>query len=297
MPSSASTRLRLEKQFTGENVNAWGTKLNDVIDRLEEAITGLVTVALTDSTSLTSTNYAQDQARFAAIKFTGTGPYTVTIPSVQKMYLIWNAMTYAVTLTTGAGTTTVVDPDDIVFVMCDATNVKPQGYDGLSLKDYIASVVVGGGAVVPSVSGNSGKYLTNDGSNTLWRGGTAVLSDIGGVSSSAPVFTGGATLTGNIKQNYAAISSTDIDVSSAQFFTKSISTSTAFTFSGTTASYAYGFVVKLVISSGAVPSWPAAVMWAGGSEPSPGNGTHLFGFLTFDGGTTWVGVLGPTLLS
>jgi len=179
LPSSATTRLRLEKQFTGENVNAWGDKLNTVLDRLDESIAGIVTVALTGSTSLTSTNYSEDQSRYATIKFTGTGPYTVTLPSVAKQYVVWNACSAALTLTTGAGTTVVIDPSDIVQVFCDATNVKTLGYSSLSLKDYIASVVVGGGTSLPSVSGNSGKWLTNNGSAPTWAyPATTDLSDI-----------------------------------------------------------------------------------------------------------------------
>ena len=179
MPSSATTRARLEKQFTGENVSLWGELLNRVFDRIDEMVCGLVTVALTGNASLTSTNYVEDQARYAMVKFTGTGPYVVTIPSVQKQYRIWNACSAAITLTTGSGSTVTIDPGDVVDVLCDATNVKAVGFGGLSLKDYISSVVVGGGAVLPSVTGNGGKWLTNDGTTALWaHPTTSDLSDI-----------------------------------------------------------------------------------------------------------------------
>jgi hypothetical protein len=51
------------------------------------------------------------------------------------------------------------------------------------------------------------------------------------------------------------------------------------------------FALKLTISSSAVPTWPTSVDWPGGSAPTLGNGTHVLGFLTFDGGTSWVGVV------
>lgn len=179
MPSSATTSLRLEKQFTGENVNTWGERLNTNFDLLDQAIAGIVTVALTGNVSLTSTNYVADQARYSAVKFTGTGPYTVTIPSVAKQYRIWNAMSAAVTITTGAGDTAVIAASDIVSVFCDGTNVKADGYGGVSLKDYIDSVVVGGGASLPSLTANSGKWLTNNGTIAQWAyPTTSSLSDI-----------------------------------------------------------------------------------------------------------------------
>jgi hypothetical protein len=52
------------------------------------------------------------------------------------------------------------------------------------------------------------------------------------------------------------------------------------------------FVLELTISSAAVPTWPASVKWAGGTTPVFGNGVHLIGFVTVDGGTTWKGVVG-----
>lgn len=122
-------------------------------------------------------------------------------------------------------------------------------------------------------------------------------TNIGAAAAASPTITGGMTFTGQVKQNAQALAGTEIDVSVSEFFTKSISANTTFTFAGTTASKAYGFVLDLTISSAAVPTFPAAVKWAGGNEPNPGNGEHLIGFLTFDGGTTWIGALGPSAVA
>lgn len=169
MPSSYSSRLRLEKQFTGENVNVWGDRLNTVVDRLDLSIAGMTTIALTGDYTLTTSNTADDDARYHILKFTGSaGTYNITIPSVGKTYRIWNASSGTVVFTTGSGTTVSVSTTDIVDIFCDGTNVKTLGYGGSSLKDYIASVVVGGGASLPSLSGNSGKWLTNNGTIASW---------------------------------------------------------------------------------------------------------------------------------
>jgi hypothetical protein len=111
MPSTPTTRLRLERQGLGENLNVWGeTKLNDALERIDEAIAGVETVAIAGAaTVLTSTNYATDQSRKASLVLTGTltANSTVTVPGVQKLYLIVNNTTpagFTLTLKTAAGT-------------------------------------------------------------------------------------------------------------------------------------------------------------------------------------------------
>jgi hypothetical protein len=103
MPSSFTQRLRLELQAAGENLNTWGApKLNNVISRLDFAVAGWTTIALTGNYTLSASN-GDDEARSAMLKFTGAGAYTVTIPSVSKGYDVWNATIGDLTITTGAG--------------------------------------------------------------------------------------------------------------------------------------------------------------------------------------------------
>lgn len=122
-------------------------------------------------------------------------------------------------------------------------------------------------------------------------------ANLGAAASQAPTLTGGMTFSGNTKQNVQAVAALDIDVSLAEFFTKSISSNSTFTFSNPTASKAQAFILELTISSSAVPTWPAAVDWAGGVAPPFPNGKNYIGFFTLDGGTSWTGVLGPVNVS
>lgn len=109
MPSTYSTRLGLEKQGTGENSGTWGTRLNSyTIDLIDEALAGIEVVAVSGSVTLTATTGASNQARNLGLKFTGTGG-TVTAPSVEKLYVIYNATTGNVTFK-GSATTGVVIP-------------------------------------------------------------------------------------------------------------------------------------------------------------------------------------------
>jgi hypothetical protein len=117
-------------------------------------------------------------------------------------------------------------------------------------------------------------------------------TNIGAAASSAPTITGGMTYSGSTKQNVQAMGALDIDLSLGEWFTKSISANQTFTFSNPTASKAQGFILILTISSSAVPTWPASVDWPGGTAPTLGNGTSVLGFVTADGGTTWLGFVG-----
>jgi hypothetical protein len=124
MASTATTRLRLEKQATGENNNAWGSKINTAaFDLIDTAIAGRTTFTLSGTKTLSSTNYVADESRAAWLDITsGTGG-TVTIPSVEKTYIVRNNTSGTVVFTTGSGTTASLPTGSIVPIVCDATNV------------------------------------------------------------------------------------------------------------------------------------------------------------------------------
>ena len=180
MPSSWSPSLRFELQFTGENINLWGEKLNAVLGHTDYAVAGWLTKPLTGNVTLATANAADDEARAAMLKFTGgAGPFTVTIPPVSKAYLVWNATAGAVTLTTGAGATVTVDPGDIVWAASDGGAVKTPGYAGSSIKDWVAGVAWSYNAgALPAQGGNAGKFVKTDGTTASWQAlSTADLSD------------------------------------------------------------------------------------------------------------------------
>ena len=131
MPSTYSTRLRLELIGTGEQTGSWGTTTNiNLGTLLEESISGIASVTVADSaspTALTSVNGGTDQARQMIIDLGGTltAAREVTCPNVQKLYFVRNGTVggFAVTFkpTTGAGVS--VPNGKIRAVYCNATNV------------------------------------------------------------------------------------------------------------------------------------------------------------------------------
>lgn len=128
MPSTPSSRLRVEIQSLGENLNTWGSeRLNDALRRLEEGIAAVTTVAISGtSTTLTSNNYTADQARSACLVFTGTltAASTVTVPNVEKLYLAINntAGAFSLTVKTAAGSGYALR-SGAQWVYCNGTDV------------------------------------------------------------------------------------------------------------------------------------------------------------------------------
>ncbi|MFZ5720307.1 MAG: hypothetical protein ACOY5Y_12705 [Pseudomonadota bacterium] len=180
MPSSWSPSLRFELQFTGENINLWGEKLNAVLAHADYAVAGWLTKPLIADTALTTANAGDDEARAAMIKFTGgAGPFKVTIPPVSKAYLVWNACEGTVTLTTGAGAGVTVDPGDIVWAATDGASVTTPGYSGSSIKDWVAATAWSYNAGnLPAQAGNAGKFVKTDGTDASWQAlSTADLTD------------------------------------------------------------------------------------------------------------------------
>lgn len=124
MASTATTRNRLNKQGSGDNVGTWGGVLNaQALDLVDEAMDGLTTIAVTGNVTLTSTNYVSDQARRRIIRLTGSpsATYTITIPSVEKFYLVLNSTNAPQTIKAG-GLGVTIPAAVMTTVVCDGTD-------------------------------------------------------------------------------------------------------------------------------------------------------------------------------
>jgi len=100
----------------------------------------------------------------------------------------------------------------------------------------------------------------------------------------------GVAVDGPYKQTAEAVSALDIDLATGNYFTKTISANSTFTFSNPPASgTACSFTLELTHTSGTV-TWPASVKFPADTAPTLTAGkTHLFMFVTDDGGTRYRG--------
>ena len=120
---------------------------------------------------------------------------------------------------------------------------------------------------------------------------TAASVHNGGIDSNGNVDVAGSfNIDGPYKQVAEAVSALDIDLSTGNYFTKTINGNSTFTFSNPPASGTVGsFTLELTHTSGTV-AWPSSVKFPADTPPTLTTGkTHLFIFITDDGGTRFRG--------
>lgn len=175
MPSSYTTQNRLELQAPGENLNAWGSKLNaDTIALIDFAISGATALTVSAPVTLTTANGAADQGRSAILNCTGTGG-TVTIPAVSHVYQVRNACSGGLVFTTGSGTTATVEAGSSATVISDGTNCY-RFADAADIATCLAAAEAYTDAAafssaagnLPGQTGNAGKFLQTDGTTPHW---------------------------------------------------------------------------------------------------------------------------------
>ena len=161
MASTFTSRIRLEKQGDGENPNSWGLILNqNVIDMVDEAVAGMVTVTCSSAEiALSTANGASDTARNAAITLvvTLTANVTVALPALEKTYFVKNGTSgdFNILLKAGTGTAVTATGQGLsMMVATDGTtvyNMKAEDSDTKIFSPFISpSILVASGKVSAS---------------------------------------------------------------------------------------------------------------------------------------------------
>ena len=158
---------------------------------------------------------------------------------------------------------------------------------------------------VGTVSGTTGSFSGN-----VSVGGTLTYDDVtnidsvglitarSGINVLAGVSTfaaqieanGGTKITGSQTSNISAMGANAVDCSAGNYFTKTITGATTFTFTNVPTSVAYTFTMEVTLNGSNAITWPGSVKWPADTAPTITDGkTQLFVFLTDDGGTRWRG--------
>ena len=130
MASSYSSDLKIELMATGENAGTWGTKTNNNLNLVQQAVAGYeaIDVASADVT-LAMSDGTVSNARNATIKLTGTlaANRTVNVPdSIEKVYNIIDGTDhagYTLTFKTTSGTGVLLCEGNCYLLYADGTNV------------------------------------------------------------------------------------------------------------------------------------------------------------------------------
>jgi hypothetical protein len=126
--ASTYSSLKIQLMTTGENSGTWGNVTNiNLGTALEEAIVGSadVTFSSADVTlTLTDTNSSQI-ARNLRLNLTGTvaAAQNLVVPAIEKVYLINNGLTFAITVRNASGAGIAVPAGKTMWVYNTGANV------------------------------------------------------------------------------------------------------------------------------------------------------------------------------
>ena len=192
MPSSFTSRLKLERQASGENSGTWGDLVNYVFNRIDSSVKGYqsvdvagsanVTLTSNNSTSNTDDSSTDDQVHNAILEFTGalTGDINVFTDAVETKYIVFNNTTGSQTLTfgptggtgvtlkQGAKTIVYTDGTTMVDVMADLGDIA---MTSVTSSGNVAGTNINGSAVIST--GNVAGTNLNATANVISIAGSA----------------------------------------------------------------------------------------------------------------------------
>ena len=163
MPSSYSP-LKIQLMATGEDSGTWGQITNTNLGTaLEEAIVGSADVLFSGSDvilTLTNTNTSQP-ARNMRLNLTGSssGARTLTVPSIEKSYIVNNNLADAVEVRNVTGTGVIVPASKSMVVYSTGTGVVNVTTHATSLSLTNALALTSGGTGASSAAGARSSIL------------------------------------------------------------------------------------------------------------------------------------------
>jgi hypothetical protein len=180
--ASTYSPLKIELIGTGDQSGTWGVTTNTNLGTaIEEAITGSADVAFSSADvtlTLTNTNGSQT-ARNLRLNLTGTsgGARNLTVPDIEKFYIIANGLADDVTVKNSTGTTYTIPAGTTGQVFSTGTGIKTGSsfFEGEILSS--AAYILGGSiqaTPIGTVTPAAGKFTT------LEATGNTTLGDASG---------------------------------------------------------------------------------------------------------------------
>jgi len=126
--ASTFSNLGLNLQATGENSGTWGAITNVNLQEIDNAISGVFTLTITGSTTLafttnsSSTTFTDESGRNKTIILNGAlsaTTVTITVPNIEKDYVIINNSGATATISSGGSTTVSIGTGSKNYVIVD----------------------------------------------------------------------------------------------------------------------------------------------------------------------------------
>ena len=178
--ASTFSNLGLNLQATGENSGTWGAITNVNLQDIDAAISGVYTLTITGSTTLafttnsSSTTYTDEAGRNKIIILNGSlsaTTVTITVPNIDKDYIIVNNSGGTATISSGGSTTVSIGTGskNYIFVDADTTSVATAFTDQVNSPGGSNTQVQfnNNGAFGGINSSTAGFILTSNGTSTL----------------------------------------------------------------------------------------------------------------------------------
>jgi hypothetical protein len=161
--ASTWSNLGLNLQGTGDNSGTWGQLTNVNLQDIDYAISGVAAITLTGNTTLafttnsSSTTYTSEAGRAKIIVLSGSlsaTTVTVTVPNIQKDYVVINNSGATATISAGGSTTVSVGNLNNAYVYCNGSSAISLASLAGTTSGYI--LTSNGTASAPSFQVNNG---------------------------------------------------------------------------------------------------------------------------------------------
>lgn len=170
--ASSWSDLKIQLMATGENTTTWGAITNaNLGTAIEDAITGSVDVSFTGSnvTLAASNSTSAQDFRNLRLNLTGTGLGSLTgltVPNIEKLYIVKNALSDNVEITSGTGANgTVTVPAGVSgVVFCTGSNAVTSAINYLPSLTLGTALAAAQGGTGINAAGTAGNVLTSNGS-------------------------------------------------------------------------------------------------------------------------------------
>ena len=184
---------------------------------------------------------------------------------------------------TGVPASSLIGTPNITVGTVGAGNVTSSGTVSAVTGSFSGNVSIGGTLTYDDVSNvdSVGLITARNGINV-----TAGVSTF----AAATHQNAGTKVTGSYTSNITAMGANDVDCSAGNYFTKTITGATTFTFSNVPTGVVYTFSMEVTLNGSNAITWPASVKWNADTAPTITDGkTQMFIFITDDGGTRFRG--------